>query len=340
MSAVAARTALSVSDLTVSVARPAGRFKAVDGVSFEVATGRALGIVGESGSGKSLTLRALMSLLPPAARVEGGTVKLAGGELPWTGRAVRRALRGRMAMVFQDPLSALDPIQTVGGQVAEVPRRVRGLSSRRSWERAVELLGMVGIPDPARRAHAYPHQLSGGLRQRVVIAIALAAEPSVLLCDEPTTALDVTVQAQVLELLDDLRTRLELAIVFVSHDLAVIRQLCGDVCVMYTGRIVEAGTTADALDRPLHPYTRGLLDAIIDLDDPVGEPMPIPGALPDLEQLPGGCTFHPRCFLATDECATVVPELAGLPGISSSHESACLHRDRMALLPAGPEVDR
>ena len=329
MSTSQTKAALAVRELTVSVARPAGRFHAVDGVSFEVARGRALGLVGESGSGKSLTLRALMSLLPKAAQVEGGEVVLNGVELPRAVRQVRRALRGRMAMIFQDPLSALDPTQTVGGQIAEVPRRLRGLSRRGSWERAIELLRLVGIADPVRRARAYPHQLSGGMRQRVVIAIALATEPSVLLCDEPTTALDVTVQAQVLELLDDLRTRLELAIVFVSHDLAVIRQLCEEVCVMYTGRLVETGRTAEVLARPLHPYTLGLLDAILDLDDPVGAPQPIPGALPDIEWLPSGCTFHPRCFLATAECTEVVPELAGARGATSSHASACIHRDRL-----------
>jgi peptide/nickel transport system ATP-binding protein len=324
-----AASALAVRELTVSVARPAGRFVAVDGVSFEVAAGRALGLVGESGSGKSLTLRALMSLLPPAARVENGVVTLGGVTVPRAVREVRRALRGRMAMIFQDPLSALDPVQTVGHQIAEVPRRLRRLSRRRSWERAVELLGLVGIPDPAARAHAYPHQLSGGMRQRVVIAIALATEPTVLLCDEPTTALDVTVQAQILELLNDLRSRLQLGIVFVSHDLAVIRQLCEDVCVMYTGRLVETGRTGEVLERPLHPYTLGLLGAIIDLDDPIGAPRPIPGALPELERLPAGCTFHPRCFLATAECEAVVPELAGARGAAPGRASACIHRDRL-----------
>jgi oligopeptide/dipeptide ABC transporter ATP-binding protein len=329
MSAVAVDTVLSVRDVTVSVLRGDVRHTAVDAVSFDVPAGRALGLVGESGSGKSLTLRALMSLLPPAARLEAGSVHLAGDELPRGVKQVRRALRGRMAMIFQDPLSALDPVQTVGNQIAEVPRRVHGRSRRQSWERAVELLRLVGIPDAPRRAHAYPHELSGGMRQRVVIAIALATEPSVLLCDEPTTALDVTVQAQVLELLDDLRSRLQLAIVFVSHDLAVIRQLCEDVCVMYTGRLVETGHTIEVLERPLHPYTLGLLDAIIDLDDPVGAPQPIPGALPELERLPGGCTFHPRCFLATEECTTTVPELAPARGAAPDRASACIHRDRL-----------
>jgi oligopeptide/dipeptide ABC transporter ATP-binding protein len=327
VSAVATRAVLAVDELSVSVARRGGRFTAVDGVSFEVVRGRALGLVGESGSGKSLTLRALMSLLPAAARVEGGSVQLDGRELPRSARAVRRALRGQMVMIFQDSLSALDPVRTVGAQIAEVPRRVHGASARDAWERAVELLRLVGIPDPARRARAFPHQLSGGMRQRAAIAIALAVEPAVLLCDEPTTALDVTVQAQVLELLDDLRTRLSLAIVFVSHDLAVIRQLCEEVCVMYTGRIVESGHTAEVLERPRHPYTLGLLDAIVDLDDPIGAPKPIPGALPDLERLPVGCSFHPRCFLAGEECAVRVPQLAETT--SASHRAACIHSDRL-----------
>ena len=321
--------ALSVGGLSVSVERPSGRFTAVDEVSFEVAPGGALGLVGESGSGKSLTLRALMSLLPPAARIDGGTVLLNGESLPLSGRAARRARRGLMAMVFQDPLSALDPVHTVGAQIAEVPRRVLGLSRRRSWDRALELLGLVGIPDPARRAKAYPHQLSGGMRQRVVIAIALASEPTVLLCDEPTTALDVTVQAQVLDLIDSLRARLHLTVVFVSHDLAVVRQLCDDLAVMYTGRLVETGPTAELLAHPRHPYTLGLLDALVDLDRPIGAPRPIPGVLPDLERLPSGCTFHPRCSFATGECAAARPDLEEILD-GAARASACIHHDRLA----------
>jgi oligopeptide/dipeptide ABC transporter ATP-binding protein len=316
---------LAVRDLAVSVERPEGRVRAVDCVSFDVRAGAALGIVGESGSGKSLTLRAIMSLLPASAHVESGSVSLGGLELPLSGRAARQARRGRMAMVFQDPLSALDPVQTVGAQVAEVPRRVLKLSRRRSWVRAVELLGLVGLPDAARRAHAYPHQLSGGMRQRVAIAIALATEPSVLLCDEPTTALDVTVQAQVLDLIDELRSRLHLSVVFVSHDLAVVRQLCEQVRVMYTGRLVETGPTVGVLEQPLHPYTLGLLNAVIDLDDPIGEPRPIPGTLPNIARLPTGCTFHPRCPLATDECAASAPDLFPIP--SRDRGSACFHYD-------------
>jgi oligopeptide/dipeptide ABC transporter ATP-binding protein len=328
--------ALSVEELTVSVERSSGRFPAVDEVSFEVAPGAALGLVGESGSGKSLTLRALMSLLPPAARIETGTVELNGKKLPNSGKAARRARRGRMAMVFQDPLSALDPVYTIGSQIAEVPRRILGLSRRQSWERTIELLRLVGIPDPAPRARAYPHQLSGGMRQRVVIAIALASEPTVLLCDEPTTALDVTVQAQVLDLIDSLRARLHLTVVFVSHDLAVVRQLCDDLAVMYTGRLVETGPTTLVLEQPRHPYTLGLLDALVDLDRPVGAPRPIRGALPDLERLPSGCTFHPRCSFATAECSAVRPDLEKILDDREVRASACFHHDRLATVKVAP----
>jgi len=317
--------ALSVRNLTVSVERASGRFRAVDDVSFDVAGGSSLGIVGESGSGKTLTLRALMSLLPPSARVESGSVDLDDQTLPRAGRDARRARRGRMGMVFQDPLSALDPVQTVGAQVAEVPRRIVGLTRRRAWERAVELLGLVGVPDPAARARAYPHELSGGLRQRV----AIAADPEVLLCDEPTTALDVTVQAQILELIDDLRSRLGLAVVFVSHDLAVVRQICPELAVMYGGRVVETGPTERVLERPGHPYTHGLRGAVVDLDGPLGPPRPIPGALPDIARLPSGCAFHPRCFLATAVCVESRPALLeiALPGIAGA--TACFHSDRL-----------
>jgi oligopeptide/dipeptide ABC transporter ATP-binding protein len=321
---------LSVRDLVVRVDRPSGSFRAVDGISFDLEAGGALGLVGESGSGKSLSLRALMALTPRSVVIESGVVLLDGVELPMLGRAARRARRGRMAMVFQDPLSALDPVRTVGDQVAEVPRRVLGASRSHARARALELLGLVGIPDPAGRASAYPHQLSGGMRQRVVIAMALATDPSVLLCDEPTTALDVTVQAQVLDLIDELRSRLRLALVFVSHDLAVVRQLCENLAVMYTGRLVETGPTELLLDEPHHPYTRGLLDAIVDLDDPVASLHPIPGSLPDVTRLPRGCTFHPRCPLATAECVEAFPPLEAIDASDSDRAVACYHADQLA----------
>jgi oligopeptide/dipeptide ABC transporter ATP-binding protein len=312
--------ALVVSELSISVERGGRRFRVVDKVSFEVVGGGSFGIVGESGSGKSLTLRAVMGLLPPGVRVESGRAELGGVALPFSGRNAHRSRRRRVSMIFQDPLSALDPVHTVGSQVAEVPRRVLGQSRRQSRERAIELMALVGLPEPERRAEAYPHQLSGGMRQRVLIAMALASEPAVLLCDEPTTALDVTVQAQVLELLDDLRHRLGLTVVFVSHDLAVVRQVCEHVGVMYAGRLLEVGPTAELLDAPAHPYTLALLDAVVDLDDPLGAPRPIPGSLPDPADLPPGCPFLPRCVVGSEDCRGAPVELRPLADLLGAEQ--------------------
>jgi oligopeptide/dipeptide ABC transporter ATP-binding protein len=324
---------LEVRHLCVSVTRGNARFNAVDDVSFSLDAGDAFGIVGESGSGKSLTLRAIMALLPGAARLDSGQVLLDGEELAVSGRGSRAQRRGRVAMVFQDPLSALNPVRKIGDQVAEVPHHVLGRSRRESRRRAIELLGLVGIPEPERRAESFPHQLSGGMRQRVAIAMALGAEPSLLLCDEPTTALDVTVQAQVLDLIDKLRVELDLGVLFVSHDLGVVRELCRNVAVMYTGHLVEQGPTAELLQAPRHPYTWGLLEAVVDLDDAVGELRPIGGALPDPLNLPSGCSFHPRCPLATEECSMSVPPLVRVddapPEGELPRESACFHFDQV-----------
>jgi oligopeptide/dipeptide ABC transporter ATP-binding protein len=328
---------LSVSDLCISLNRHNGGARVVDAVSFDLAKGESLGIVGESGSGKSLTLRAIMGLLPSGVQVDGGSVTLDGEPFAFTGRAARRQRRRKLSMVFQDSLTALDPVYTVGAQIAEVGQHVMGLSRKAAWARAVELLDLVGIRDPDRRAHAYPHELSGGMRQRAMMAVALVTEPQVLLCDEPTTALDVTVQAQVLELLARLRRELDLSLIFVSHDLAVVRQLCDHLAVMYTGRIVETGPTDQLLATPLHPYTRGLLDATIELD--TREPAkPIPGSIPEPGHLPSGCSFHPRCGFATEECKPTVPPLmpvgtqtvGGPLATDAAHanenrRSACLH---------------
>jgi peptide/nickel transport system ATP-binding protein len=337
---------LAVTDLTLSLDARHGRARVVDHVSFAVARGGSLGIVGESGSGKSLTLRAVMGLLPSAVHADGGNVVLGGERLTLQGRLARRQRRRRLAMVFQDSLSALDPVYTVGYQIAEVGRHVLGLSRRQAWTRTIELLDVVGIREPERRAGAYPHELSGGMRQRAMLAIALATEPAVLLCDEPTTALDVTVQAQVLDLLADLRRRLGLTLVFVSHDLAVVRQLCDDLAVMYAGRIVETGPTEEVLEMPLHPYTRGLLEATLDLDQPPQRTRPIPGAIPEPGHLPGGCAFHPRCGYATVECPQTEVSLVPVSGAIDDgggpeggpqatirvgrRQSACLHWRELA----------
>jgi peptide/nickel transport system ATP-binding protein len=319
---------LKVEGLTVTVPVAGGRAEVVHDVSFAAAHGEAIGLVGESGSGKSMTLRATMALLPRVASADAGSVVLDGQPLPFDGRRARTLRRGRIALVFQDAASALDPVRTVGSQIGEVAHRVAGRGRADTRTRTLELLELVGIRDPARRARSYPHELSGGMRQRAMLAVALAGEPSALLCDEPTTALDVTVQAQVLALIGELRHRLSLAVVFVSHDLAVIRQVCELVSVMYAGRIVETGPTAAILDRPRHPYTRGLLEAVVDLDSSDAMPEPIPGVVPELGEPITGCPFAPRCPLAGPECS--VAEIP-LEWIDSDRRVACLHHD---LVPA------
>jgi peptide/nickel transport system ATP-binding protein len=325
-SAPATGSGLRVHGLTVTVPAHSGRAEVVHDVSFAVARGEAVGLVGESGSGKSMTLRATMALLPRVASADAGTVVLDDRTLPLQGRNARSTRRGELALVFQDAASALDPVRTIGSQIGEVAHRVGGLGRRATRPRTLELLELVGIRDPARRARSYPHQLSGGMRQRAMLAVALAAEPVALLCDEPTTALDVTVQAQVLELIGELRRRLSLAVVFVSHDLAVVRQVCERVAVMYAGRIVETGPTDAILDRPRHPYTRGLLEAVVDLDSQRGMPEPIVGTIPEPDALPPGCPFAPRCPLAGPECSeSEIP----LEPIDDDRQVACLHHDQV-----------
>ena len=313
--------ALQVEELVVEVTRQRERFLAVDGISLSVELGRSIGLVGESGCGKSLSLRAIMGLLPEHTEASAGRVTAAGVELPLAGKGLAAARRGRLAMIFQDPGTALDPVMTCGYQIAEAPRRVLGMSRAKADARALELLRLVGVPDAERRMRSYPHELSGGTRQRVMIAIALSSEPKVLLCDEPTTALDVTIQAQILRLLVDLQEEMGLSIVFVTHELALVGELCKDVCVMYAGRLVETGPTADVLARPLHPYTIGLLRSAVDLDIDVVAPVPIPGSLPDPLNRPAGCAFHPRCFLARTVCETADVALAPA---GEGRASACL----------------
>ena len=320
---------LEVEDLVVEIRRHKTAFRAVDGVSFSVERGGALAIVGESGSGKSLTLRAIMGLLPSAGRMVSGRVAVDGVDLApdALGHGHRHPRRERMSIVFQDALSALNPVATVGNQIAEAPRHVLGLGRRASRERALELLRLVGIADPERRYRAYPHELSGGTRQRVMIAIALSSDPAILLCDEPTTALDVTIQTQILALLAELRTTRGLSLVFVTHDLSVVGQVAEHLAVMYTGRLVETGPAGSVLASPRHPYTAGLMAAALDVDTPEREPLVIPGSLPDPMRLPSGCTFHPRCSFATSACATTDVRLKP---VGKGRQAACLHSDTLA----------
>ncbi len=298
---------LEAVDLQIEFATRAGVVRAVDGVSFSVRRGRTLAVVGESGSGKSTTALAVTGLLPrPAGRI-------AGGEVRFEGRALRtdddfRAVRGDgIAMIFQDPMSSLNPAMTVGAQIGEALRRRRGASAKEARARAIELMEQVRIPAAAQRVDAYPHQFSGGMRQRVMIALALALEPKVLIADEPTTALDVTVQAEIMALLADLRDERDMGIVLITHDLGVVAESAHDVLVMYGGKPVEEGPVPDVFARPGHPYTTGLLASIPRFDERQERLPAIPGQPPDLRRLPEGCAFSPRCALAHDLCRTTRP---------------------------------
>ena len=297
--------------------------KAVDGVDCSIAPGRCLGIVGESGCGKSVTALAIMGLVDPPGRVVGGSVEFRGEDLRALDEDALLRLRGaELAMIFQEPMTSLNPVMTVGDQVAEVLVLHDGLAAREAMERAVELLRRVGIPTPERRARDYPHQLSGGMRQRVMIAMALACRPALLIADEPTTALDVTVQAQILELILELQESDGMAVLFISHDLGVISEIADEVAVMYAGSIVEQAPSEVLLAEPCHPYTRGLLATLPRLQGNEHRLPTIPGAVPDLGELPRGCAFQDRCPKAGTECREARPVLEA---VASDHRVAC-HR--------------
>jgi oligopeptide/dipeptide ABC transporter ATP-binding protein len=315
--------ALRVRDLQVELKLHHGAVHAVRGASFAVERGEALGVVGESGSGKTMALRSIVGLLPRVGEITGGAIELDGEDLVTASEARRRELRGSsVAMVFQEPMTALNPVMRVGEQIAEIPRQRLGRTRAQASDRALELMKLVGIPDPARRMRAYPHELSGGLRQRVMIAIALSGDPHVILCDEPTTALDVTIQDQILKLLSGLREQLGVAIVFVSHDLAVIAQTCRRVAVMYGGMVVETGTVEAVFRNPRHPYTLSLLRSVPDYDLLRERLATIPGTPPDLAAPPSGCPFHPRCPFAQEDCKAGEFPLLPLPG---DRATACIH---------------
>jgi len=288
---------LSVRDLHVSFRTEDGVVGAVDGLSFDLERGKTLGIVGESGSGKSVTNLTILGLHNPMFTTVEGEILLEGQELTTARESELERIRGnKVAMIFQDPLTALSPYYTVGRQIAEPYMKHRGASRKAAWERTVEMLGKVGIPHPRERAKDYPHQFSGGMRQRAMIAMALVCDPDLLIADEPTTALDVTVQAQILDLLKDLQQDTGSAIIFITHDLGVIADMADDIMVMYAGNAVERGTVDEVLRSPRHPYTWGLLNSMPRLDsDPATPLAPIPGAPPSLLNPPSGCRFHPRC---------------------------------------------
>jgi oligopeptide/dipeptide ABC transporter ATP-binding protein len=314
---------LSVEDLTVAFETKRGRFDAVRSVSFDVAPGQVLGVVGESGSGKSVTAMALMRLLPESAQMQAGAIRFAGRNLAGVSERQMCAVRGReIAMVFQDPMSSLNPILTVGRQLREPLLLQLGLSRRQAQARAEALLATVRIPSPAQTMQAYPHELSGGMRQRVMIAIALSCEPKLLIADEPTTALDVTTQAQVIDLLRELQQRMGLAVLLITHDLGVVAEFADTVQVMYAGRIVERSPAAALFDHPAHPYTEGLLRSMPPLEAETGDELPaIPGNVASPFAMPPGCAFHPRCPYGWEDCTRVVPP----PNlVSPGHDAACL----------------
>ncbi|HEY0247591.1 MAG TPA: ABC transporter ATP-binding protein [Gryllotalpicola sp.] len=319
---------LSVKKLSLGIRRTNAPATAiVEDLDFEIASGERFGIVGESGSGKSLTLRAIANLLPRGIEVLSGSIEYRGQDLLRMPADARRRLAGpEIAMIFQEPMTALNPVMRVGEQIAESPRRHLGLSKAEAKALAIDMMRKTGIPDPVRRAEAYPHELSGGLRQRIMIAMALSCSPKLLLCDEPTTALDVTVQHQVLRLLEQLCDDTGTALVFVTHDLGVVNQTCRELAVMYAGGIVERGKVKDVFAGPRHPYTKGLLDSAPDFDQPERELIAIPGFPPNVSNRPRGCAFAPRCTFAVEHCLEEAPALEpALPG----REAACFESDRI-----------
>ena len=318
-----AENLLEVRDLRMFFHTRDGVVKAVNGVSYELPAGHTIGIVGESGSGKSVTALTMMGLVPmPPGKIEGGEVIFKGRNLLALPESELRKVRGNeIAMIFQDPMTSLNPVYRVGHQLAEPLMLHMGMNKKDAWARAAELLRLVGIPNPEKRVRDYPHQFSGGMRQRAMIAMALACDPDILIADEPTTALDVTIQAQIIELMQEIQQRTGSAIIMITHDLGVVADVADTVLVMYAGKAVEFGTTAEVYERPLHPYTWGLMGSLPRADMTEKSPLnPIKGSPPSLVDLPTGCAFHPRCPYATERCRTEEPMLRSVDG---AHSAAC-----------------
>ncbi len=323
---------LRVEGLEVEFSTSAGVLRALDGVSFEVRAGETLAILGESGSGKSVTAQAVMALLPqPAGSIVGGHIWYGGRDIAAEPvKQVRKLCATEIAMIFQDPLSSLNPVFRVGDQVAEPFRRRQGLGKKQAWRKALELLKRVGIPGAETRIRDYPHQFSGGQRQRIMIAMAIALKPRLLIADEPTTALDVTVQAQIMDLLADLQAETGMGLILISHDLGVVADVAQRAAIMYAGRVVETGSIREIYDHPAHPYPKGLLESIPSEGARGQRLTPISGSPPNLLAVPSGCPFHPRCEFAIDVCRTDVPMLRRPEGWEAGHEAAC-HRSEEVL---------
>ena len=324
------RPLLDIRDLSVVFDTRAGRVQALDGVSLSIASGETLGLVGESGSGKSVTAQAVMGLIDPPGRIAGGAIDWDGQSLLDDERFGRRVRGGEIAMVFQNPMTSLNPLMRIGDQLAEVTRLHLGLSRRQGWQRGADLLDAVGMGSPWQRLGQYPYELSGGMRQRVMIAMAIACEPRLLIADEPTTALDVTIQAQILELLADLQARLRLSVLLITHDLGVVAGLCAQVAVMYAGRIIETGDVDRIFSHPAHPYTQGLLRSTPDVDEVTDRLVAIEGAPPALINPPQGCRFRLRCPIAGARCVERPPLQAQAGG-----NAACWKAGASAWPPAG-----
>jgi peptide/nickel transport system ATP-binding protein len=316
---------LEVENLQVSFYTTRGTVRAVRGVDIRLEAGETLGIVGESGSGKSVTARAILGLIDLPGKITGGDIRWKGQSLLGSkaGTSLTRSIRGKeMSMVFQNPMTSFDPLYTIGSQINEVLHYHLGLNDKQATERTIELLDLVGMSNPKQRSEQYPHEFSGGMRQRAMIAMALACDPQLLIADEPTTALDVTIQAQILELLAELQERLGLTTVLITHDLAVVAGVCHRVRVMYAGKFVERGDAEELFERPAHPYTVGLLKSTPRLDELVPRLFAIDGSPPDLRIPVTECAFRPRCLVAQDDCAATEPTLTS---ISASRETACYH---------------
>ena len=324
-------TLMKVSGLATQFFTEDGVVKAVDGIEYDLEEGETLGLVGESGCGKSVSALSLLRLIPnPPGRIVGGEVMFEGQDLMKLSEEDMRHIRGnRISMVFQEPMTSLNPILTIGRQITEPLELHMGMTTQQAEERAIELLGLVGIPDAAARINDYPHQFSGGMRQRVMIAMALSCSPKLLIADEPTTALDVTIQAQVLELMQRAAKEVGASLIVITHNLGVVARYADRVNVMYAGKIIERGTAEEIYKNPRHPYTVGLLQSVPRLDEPRREKLnPIEGMPPDLVDLPPGCSFRARCTYAVDRCAEEVPPLAS---VGEDHLAACWESDKVAL---------